>query len=77
MNSKPSPDSNSNKRFLMRYAALGTQLLAAIAIGVFVGLKADKWLHTSPLLACVLPLLILSLIFYKLFRETSKKKTDE
>jgi F0F1-type ATP synthase assembly protein I len=83
MNSKPSPDSSgpkdslSNKRFLMRYAALGTQLLAAIAIGVFVGLKADKWLHTSPLLACVLPLLILSLIFYKLFRETSKKKTDE
>lgn len=61
----------------MRYAALGTQLLAAIAIGVFAGLEADKWLHTSPLLACVLPLLILSLIFYKLFRETSKKKTDE
>ena len=75
MNSKPPPD--SNKRFLMRYAALGSQLLAAIAIGVFVGLKADKWLHTSPLFACVLPLLILSLIFYKLFRETSKNKPND
>lgn len=61
----------------MRYAALGSQLLAAIAIGVFVGLKADKWLHTSPLLASILPLLILSLIFYKLFKETGKKKRDE
>jgi F0F1-type ATP synthase assembly protein I len=67
----------SNRQFLVRYAALGTQLLAAIAIGVFVGLKADKWLNSSPLLACVLPLLILSLIFYKLYRETSKKKSNE
>jgi F0F1-type ATP synthase assembly protein I len=75
MNSKPSPD--SNRRFLMRYAALGTQLMAAIGLSVFVGLKADKWLHTSPLLACALPLLVLAAIFYRLFRETSQKKTDE
>ena len=86
MNSKPSPgkpgkdspgqqDPLNNRRFLMRYAALGTQLLAAIAIGVFVGLQADKWLHTSPLFACVLPLLILSVIFYKLYKETSRKKS--
>lgn len=61
----------------MRYASLGTQLLAAIGLAVFLGLKADKWLHTSPLLACVLPLLILSAIFYKLFRETGKKNIDE
>lgn len=61
----------------MRYASLGTQLLAAIGLSVFAGLKADKWLHTSPLLACVLPLLVLSAIFYKLFRETSRKNTNE
>ena len=82
MNSKQSPGKPEqgppdNKKFMMRYAALGTQLLAAIAIGVFVGLKADEWLHTSPLFACVLPLLILTLIFYKLFKETSRKKQDE
>ena len=75
MNSKPPPD--SNREFLMRYAALGTQILAALAIGVFAGLKLDKWLHTSPLLACVLPLLILSLLFYKLYRETSRKNRNE
>jgi len=61
----------------MRYASLGTQLLAAIALSVFIGLKTDKWLHTSPLFACVLPLLILSAIFYKLYRETSRKKNNE
>jgi F0F1-type ATP synthase assembly protein I len=61
----------------MRYASLGTQLLAAIGLSVFAGLKLDKWLHISPLLACVLPLLVLSAVFYKLYRETSRKKTDE
>jgi F0F1-type ATP synthase assembly protein I len=67
----------SNRQFLMRYASLGTQLLVAIGLGVFLGLQGDKWLHTSPVLACVLPLLILIAIFYKLFRETSRKKNNE
>ena len=76
MNNKQQPD--SNKQFFMRYASLGTQLLVAIGLSVFAGLKADKWLHTSPLLACILPLLVLSVIFYKLFRETGgPKKNDE
>lgn len=61
----------------MRYASLGTQLLVAIGLAVFIGLKADKWLNTLPLLACVLPLLTLVGIFYKLMRETSKPPKDE
>ncbi|MBC7949216.1 MAG: AtpZ/AtpI family protein [Chitinophagaceae bacterium] len=69
--------SPGNNKDLLRYAGLGTQLLAAIGLGVFAGLKADKWLHTSPLLACVLPLLVLGGIFYKLVRDTGKHKNDE
>ncbi len=75
MNNKP-PSNNSN-RDLMRYASLGTQMLVAIGLAVFVGLKADKWLHTLPLLSCVLPLLTLIAIFYKLMRETAKPPKDE
>ena len=75
MNNKP--PSNSNKQFLLRYASLGTQLLVAIGLSVFVGLKADKWLHTLPLLACVLPLLTLIGIFYKLMRDTAKPPKDD
>ncbi len=67
----PSPQRNNNKE-LLRYAGLGTQLLAAIGIAVFAGIKADKWLQTFPLLSCVLPLVVLSALFYKLFRETSR-----
>ena len=75
MNNKQS--SYNNKQFFLRYASLGSQLLAAIGLGVFLGLKADQWLHTSPVLACILPLLVLSGIFIKIFRETSRKKNNE
>jgi F0F1-type ATP synthase assembly protein I len=69
--------SPSNKNDILRYAGLGTQLLVAIGLAVFAGLKADQWLHTSPLFICALPLLILTGIFYKLIRETGKQKKDE
>ena len=74
MDKRPSPNNNKD---ILRYAGLGTQLLAAIGLGVFAGLKADKWLHTSPVFACVLPLLALGAIFYKLVRDTGKQKNDE
>ena len=75
MNSNRS--SNKSNRDLVRYASLGTQLLVAIGLAVFAGLKADKWLHTSPLLACVLPLIVLFGIFYKLMKETSPKDPSD
>lgn len=74
-NRRRSP-TDSNKE-LLRYAGLGTQLLVAIGLFLFAGLKLDKWLHTSPLFTAALPLLILIGIFYKLVRETGKPKNDE
>lgn len=59
---------------LLRYAGLGAQLLAAIGLSVFVGVKADEWLGCSPLLTILLPLLVLGSTFYKLIRETGNKK---
>lgn len=66
---------NSASKDLMRYAGLGGQILIAIGIAVFVGYKADKWLHVSfPLLVWLLPLLVVSAMIYKLVKETSSKK---
>ena len=62
---------------MLRYAGLGTQMLVSIGIAVFIGLKADKWLHTLPLFSCVLPLLVLAVIFYKLMRQTENKSEHE
>ena len=71
MNPRPSPN---NKKELYRYASLGTQIFAGLGLAVFIGLKADGWLHTLPLFSCVLPLLVLAGIFYKLLRETASKR---
>jgi F0F1-type ATP synthase assembly protein I len=65
-----------NNNDLLRYAGLGTQLLVSIGIAVFIGLKADHWLHTLPLFSCVLPLLVLFATFYKLMRQTDTKKNE-
>jgi lipopolysaccharide export LptBFGC system permease protein LptF len=61
----------------MRYAGMSTQMLVAIGLSVFIGLKIDRWFKLSfPLLVWLLPLLALCVIFYKIARETSNRKDD-
>jgi len=73
---KRSSSSNNSRNDLLRYAGLGTQLLVSIGIAVFIGLKTDQWLHTSPLFSCALPLITLFAIFYKIMRQTGNKNED-
>jgi F0F1-type ATP synthase assembly protein I len=68
-------DNNEGKKLLQRYAGLATQFLVSIGLGVFIGLKADKWFHLSfPLLVWLLPLLIIVGLLFNILKETSKKK---
>ncbi|MBI2730516.1 MAG: AtpZ/AtpI family protein [Sphingobacteriales bacterium] len=68
-------DNENNSRFLMKYAALGTQLLISLGLAVFAGLKADKWFKFSfPLLGWLLPLVVLLVILYKIVKDTAPKK---
>lgn len=68
------PSPNKNNRDLLRYAGLATQLFVAIGLAVFIGLKADGWLHLSfPVLVWFIPLLVIVLMIYKLIKETSGK----
>ena len=65
--SKPSND-------LMRYAGLAGQIFVSLGIAVFLGYKSDDWLNTPiPLLVWLLPLLVLSVMIYKLIKDTSKR----
>ncbi len=60
---------------LMQYAGMGSQFLAGIGIGVFIGLKADQWLNLKiPLLVWILPLLIIIGFILKLIKATTKRK---
>lgn len=75
---QPSRDkkpNRSNASYLMQYAGLGMQLLALLALTVFLGLKADQWLKLNfPLLAWLLPVLVLTGMFIRIFKDTSKKQ---
>ena len=54
----------------MRYAGLAMQFLISIALGVFIGLKADACLKISiPLLVWLLPLLIICAIIFKIIKD--------
>jgi membrane protein DedA with SNARE-associated domain len=72
MNSpKPSP---GNNRILLKYAGLTMQVMVALALGVFAGLKLDKWLSfKTPILVWVLPLLIIIAMIWQIIKDTSKK----
>lgn len=72
---KKEKDRLENSRFLMKYAALGTQLLVSIGLAVFAGLKLDKWLAVPiPLLGWLLPLVVLIVILYRIVKDTTPKK---
>jgi uncharacterized membrane protein len=65
---------NNAGRDLMRYAGLGAQILVSLGLAVFAGYHVDKWLNVPfPLLVWVLPLLVVSMMIYKLIKETSNK----
>ncbi|WP_407528320.1 AtpZ/AtpI family protein [Lacibacter sp. MH-610] len=65
----------SNKSYLMEYAGLASQLMAALGLGVFIGYKLDGWLSISfPVFIWVLPLVFLMAMFVKIFKDTSRKK---
>lgn len=71
---KSKKEIRSNSSYLMQYAALASQLLVALGLAVFLGLKADKWIHLSfPLLGWLMPLLVLLAMFVRIFNDTSKK----
>jgi type IV secretory pathway TrbD component len=75
---KPSQKPNKSRNDLMRYAGLGGQIFFSLGIAVFIGFKADGWLHTSfPLLVWLLPLAVLCVMIYKLVKETSKENKDD
>ncbi|MEX6686311.1 AtpZ/AtpI family protein [Danxiaibacter flavus] len=65
----------SNYSLLLRYLGLGFQLLISLALALYAGKWLDeKWNLKTPLLIWILPLLILAATFYKVVKDTSKKK---
>lgn len=63
---------------LLKYAGLGMQLLVAIVLGVYGGLKLDEWLKfNTPIAVWLFPLLIIFGVIYKIIKDTSSKKNEK
>ncbi|WP_118952281.1 AtpZ/AtpI family protein [Taibaiella helva] len=58
----------------MKYAAVGTQMMVLLGLGVWGGLNLDKQVHSSPLFLIVLPVLALFISLYQLYRQLMKPK---
>lgn len=56
----------------MKYAAVGTQMMVLLGLGVWGGLKLDQKLHTSPLFLIVLPVVALFISLYQLYRQLTR-----
>ena len=71
---KPTSTDNNKNGNAMKYAAVGTQMMVLLGLGVFGGMKLDEKLHTKPLFLVLLPVLALFLSLYQLYRQLVKKK---
>ncbi|WP_207492715.1 AtpZ/AtpI family protein [Aridibaculum aurantiacum] len=59
----------------MKYAGLTMQIMVALALAVFAGIKLDEWFEFStPLLVWLLPLLIVVVMMWQVIKDTSKQK---
>jgi len=65
----------STSAYLLEYSGLAMQLMAALGIAVFLGLKTDGWLNLNfHLFAFVLPVLVIAGLLVRVVKDTSKKK---
>lgn len=65
----------STSAYLLEYSGLAIQLMAALGISVFLGLKTDGWLNLNfHLFAFVLPVLVIMALLIRVVKDTSKKK---
>lgn len=68
-------DNKKANNQLMRYAGLATQFFVGIGLGVFVGIRLDKWLKlVTPVFVWVLPLLIIIGVIIAIVKDTTPRK---
>jgi F0F1-type ATP synthase assembly protein I len=66
-----------NNNLLTTYLSFAWQLIAGIALFIYIGIQADKWIKTkTPLLVWILPLLVIIAMMIKVIRDTTNKKND-
>lgn len=59
---------------LLKYAGLATQIIVTLGVAIFIGIKLDKLTHIKfPIATIILPIVVLVSLFWKIYKESSKK----
>ena len=59
---------------LLKYGGLATQIIVTLGVTIFIGIKLDKNLNIKfPIATITLPLLVLVSLFWKIYKDSSKK----
>ena len=65
----------ADNSLLWKYAGFATQLIIALGLGVYAGIKVDSALNfKNPVIVWVLPLIIIIVLIYKVIKDTAPKK---
>jgi hypothetical protein len=71
-------DGIRRSRSALGYAGLASQMAVSVAISVWLGIKADKWLKLSfPIFSLVVPLLVITGLLVQLVKANSGKKNEK
>lgn len=70
--STPDKGKENKQGNAMKYAAVGTQMMVLLGLGVWGGLKLDEKINTSPLFLIVFPVIALFVSLYQLYRQLTK-----
>ena len=59
---------------LIKYGGLATQIIVTLGVAIFIGIKLDKYLNIKfPIATITLPLLVLVSLFWKIYKDATKK----
>jgi|LakMenEpi03Aug12_release.lakeMendotaPanAssembly.Ray.scaffolds.fasta_scaffold226539_2 uncharacterized membrane protein YqjE len=59
---------------LLKYGGLATQIIVTLGVTIFIGIKIDKQTNLKfPIATILLPLLVLIGIFWKVYKDSTKK----
>ncbi|GAA4320868.1 AtpZ/AtpI family protein [Compostibacter hankyongensis] len=59
----------------IRYAGLGTEMLAMLGLATWLGYKLDRWMELRfPIFLLIFPLAALTVFLWKVIRATGRRK---
>lgn len=59
---------------LLKYGGLATQIIVTLGVTIFIGIKIDKQTNLKfPIATILFPLLVLIGIFWKVYKDSTKK----